>query len=58
MRRKHGFEFADKVILLTGASGGLGSALAMELSRLDAVLIVTARSMQALEELISKLDRP
>jgi short-subunit dehydrogenase/MoaA/NifB/PqqE/SkfB family radical SAM enzyme len=58
MRQKHGFKFTNKVILLTGASGGLGSALAMELSGRDAILIVTARSTHTLDELIAKLDRP
>jgi short-subunit dehydrogenase/MoaA/NifB/PqqE/SkfB family radical SAM enzyme len=58
MRRKRELEFADKVILLTGASGGLGSALAMDLSGKGALLIVSSRSVRALEELIARLPRP
>jgi short-subunit dehydrogenase/MoaA/NifB/PqqE/SkfB family radical SAM enzyme len=58
MLRKRHFEFANRIILLTGASGGLGSALAMGLSRQGAVLIVTSRSREALDELIAQLDHP
>jgi short-subunit dehydrogenase/MoaA/NifB/PqqE/SkfB family radical SAM enzyme len=58
MRRKRRFDFQNKIILLTGASGGLGSALAMELSLQGAVLIVSSRSLQVLEELIAKLPHP
>ncbi len=58
MWRKNFFDFENKIILLTGASGGLGSALAMELSDQGAVLIVTSRSPEALDELILKLRHP
>ena len=47
------YSFSGKQVLVTGASGGLGSVLARELSRMGAHLVVTSRSMKALNELIS-----
>jgi len=49
------YDFHGKHVLLTGATGGLGSALAMELARLGADLVITSRSMKALQDLVSKL---
>ena len=49
------YSFKGKHVLLTGASGGLGSALAKFLADMGARLIVTSRSEKALNELISKL---
>lgn len=46
---------ADRVILLTGATGGLGRELALRLARAGAKLIVSARGAQALDELIREL---
>jgi len=40
----------DKIIWLTGASSGIGEALAYQLSDLDATLILTARRADALEK--------
>ena len=49
------YSFKDKHILITGASGGLGSALAKLLAEKGARLVLTSRSENALNELISKL---
>ena len=40
----------DKTIWITGASSGIGAALARAYSKLDAHLIISARNMEALEE--------
>jgi short-subunit dehydrogenase/MoaA/NifB/PqqE/SkfB family radical SAM enzyme len=49
------YAFKDKHILVTGASGGLGSALIKLLAERGARLVITSRSETALNELISKL---
>ena len=51
---KH-YSFKGKHVLITGASGGLGSTLAKLLAEEGARLAVTSRSQKALNELISKL---
>jgi short-subunit dehydrogenase/MoaA/NifB/PqqE/SkfB family radical SAM enzyme len=47
------YTFADKRVLVTGASGGLGSAIAKNLAAAGARLVVTSRSVKTLHELIS-----
>ena len=49
---------ADKVILLTGASGGIGSALAHALAREGAHLLLQGRQPAKLERLRSELPNP
>jgi short-subunit dehydrogenase/MoaA/NifB/PqqE/SkfB family radical SAM enzyme len=49
------YSFKGKHVLITGASGGLGSTLAKLLAEEGAKLVVTSRSEKALNELISKL---
>jgi short-subunit dehydrogenase/MoaA/NifB/PqqE/SkfB family radical SAM enzyme len=49
------FSFNGKHVLITGASGGLGSALVRRLAEMGADLVVSSRSMRALKELISSL---
>ena len=46
--------FSGKVVLLTGASSGIGAALALELARRGAILGLAARRMGMLEKI--KLD--
>ncbi len=41
--------FQNKVVWITGASSGIGKALAMELSSQEALLIISARNKEALE---------
>lgn len=47
------YSFEGKHVLVTGASGGLGSAMVRRLAELGAHMVVTSRSMKALDELIS-----
>ena len=45
---------SDKVVLISGATGALGSAVTREFAQTDARLVLTARSEQKLERLIAK----
>ena len=49
------YSFQKKKILLTGASGGLGSALAMLLAENQAELAISSRSTDSLNDLIAQL---
>ena len=49
------YSFSGKHVLVTGANGGLGSALVSRLAEMRAQLIVSSRSLKALNELISNL---
>ena len=49
------FELKDKVIVLTGATGALGSALALSLAEAKAKLIILGRHKILLEDLTKKL---
>ena len=46
--------FQEKVVWITGASSGIGKALALELSNQNALLIISARNQKALESVKSK----
>ena len=50
--------FQNKVIWITGASSGIGRALALELSNFDALLILSARNEAALESVKKKCKNP
>ena len=50
--------FQNKVIWITGASSGIGRALAIELSNQDALLIISARSKAALEAVKKSCKNP
>jgi NAD(P)-dependent dehydrogenase (short-subunit alcohol dehydrogenase family) len=50
------FSLKNKVILVTGASSGIGRSTAVECSRLGARLIVTGRSEERLNETLTMLE--
>src|SRR5438445_9254095 len=47
--------FRDKVVLITGASSGIGEELALQLSRAGAKLTLAARRTELLEALVQKI---
>ena len=49
------YSFSGKHVLVTGASGGLGSAIVRDIAAMGGHMVVTSRSMKALNELISTL---
>lgn len=44
------FSLQNKTILVTGASSGIGRAIAVECSRMGALLIITGRNEERLKE--------
>lgn len=46
--------FKNKIVWITGASSGIGEALALELARLDAVLVLSARRVEELERVAQR----
>lgn len=50
------YSLEGKVILVTGASSGIGRATAVECSRLGAKLVITARNKERLTETLSMLE--
>ena len=49
-------DLSGKVIILTGATGGIGKAIATELSKAGSQLILTGRNQEKLESLASSLE--
>ena len=50
------FSLKSKTILVTGASSGIGRAIAIECSKMGAVLIISARNEERLYETLSQMD--
>lgn len=50
------FSLKGKTILVTGGSSGIGRAIAIECSKMGAILIITARNETRLNETLSMLD--
>ncbi len=50
------FSLENKIILVTGASSGIGRSTAIECSKLGATVIITARNKERLEETFHALD--
>jgi short-subunit dehydrogenase len=51
-------EFKDKVIWITGASSGIGEALALQLAKLEARLILSARREEELKRVAALTELP
>ena len=51
------FSLKNKKILVTGASSGIGRAIAIECSRMGATLFITARNKERLEETVAEIER-
>lgn len=51
-------DFSDKIVWITGASSGIGKALAIHLSNLDAKLILSSRKKEGLELVKNKCKNP
>ena len=47
----------DKVVLVTGASGGIGEAIAGEFARGGAIVVVSSRNEEKLQTLVGRLER-
>jgi dehydrogenase/reductase SDR family member 4 len=52
------FSLSQKVAIVTGASKGIGAAIAVALAQQGATVVVSSRKLEALEELISNLQPP
>lgn len=50
------YDLTNKVILITGASSGIGRSTAIECSKLGAKVIITARNEERLKETLSQLE--
>lgn len=50
------YDLTGKIILITGASSGIGRSTAIECSRLGAKVIITARNEERLKETFSQLE--
>jgi 3-hydroxy acid dehydrogenase/malonic semialdehyde reductase len=48
----------DKIVFITGASSGIGEAAAIRFAQAEAKLILTARRLERLDKLVSKLGVP
>ena len=50
------FSLENKTILVTGASSGIGRAIAIECSKMGASMIITGRSEERLKETHSRME--
>lgn len=52
------YSLAGKKVLVTGASSGIGRAIAIECSKMGAQVIITARNVERLNETLSLMEFP
>jgi NAD(P)-dependent dehydrogenase (short-subunit alcohol dehydrogenase family) len=50
-------DFKDKIVLITGASSGIGKALALRVARQGAVVALVARNQTALADVAAEIER-
>ena len=50
------FSLSGKTILVTGASSGIGRATAIECSKMGAVVVLTGRNQERLQETLALLE--
>ena len=50
-------EISGKVVVITGASSGLGECTAQHLSALGAILVLGARRTERLQTLVAELEK-
>ena len=50
------FSLEGKTILVTGASSGIGKAIAIECSKMGATMVITARNQERLTETLNELE--
>ena len=50
------FDFKDKAIVITGASSGIGKAIALEFSQLGAKVVLASRTANKLEEVAQQIN--
>ena len=48
--------FKDKIVFITGASSGIGAAVALEFARRGARIVLTARRKDLLEQVKDKIE--
>jgi NAD(P)-dependent dehydrogenase (short-subunit alcohol dehydrogenase family) len=53
---EHSFSLENKIILITGASSGIGRASAVACAKMGASLVLTGRNLQRLNETLAMLD--
>jgi short-subunit dehydrogenase len=53
---RKGYDFCEKVVLVTGATGGIGQAVSLALVRSGATLVVSGRSQNRLEQIQDSLS--
>ena len=56
MMKYNPYSLEGKVLLVTGASSGIGRAIAIESSRMGASVIITGRNHERLEETLNMMD--
>ena len=56
MKSYNPFSLSNKTVLITGASSGIGRSIAIECSKMDANVVITARNKERLESTFNLLE--